>query len=597
MLFEGGNAFPDVVDVKQEYVPGLLDQVRKFMPGYTVTPDIGSAGYKIKSGDMDLFLDQAQVLKQSGQATAKDPVKAAKAWLAADIAKRTGFQTVIVGRNVHVRMPLPDGKFGQVDLMVIPDAAGVAPWHQHGPRGSYDDPDFAGGHIFMLMNSIGKSLGLKFDGFSGTLMRRDNNEVIAGPDRDEVAGILIPGANGNDFNSVKSIMQALARDPQRDAKLAQARDDQKKGLIKLFEPLAEDRQPMTLDFIRTLLEADASPRIPHPEDSIFSGSANAANYLGALQEVIANPGEISIKWDGGIALIFGNNAAGEFVISDKYMAPKGVYPTSPEGWVKYDQDRGANRADLYAKIAMIWNGLRDDVGNTPGLFKGDLMHSGKLPVQNGMYVFSPTTVEYRVPVKSAMGQLIGNKVGIVAVHQHAGAPWDGKSGLSNAGNVAILSPTAGIKFKLNEPVQLVTQANRTISQNGRAADDFLAGLDGVAKTALQKYFNHKITGQTSEDLPAWLQHNVSGKQYKTLIGDGEAGYMFIHLQGFEALKSIWNSMYQLKNNLVQQLEPQVQGFQQWTGGQQSGEGFVFPSSIGLIKLVNRGVFGQAHFNK
>jgi hypothetical protein len=597
MLFEGGNAFPDVVAIKKEYVPDLITQIQKFLPGYTVTPHIGSAGFKVESGDMDLFLDQDQVLKQSGQENTKDPVKAAKAWLAADIARRTGLQTVVKGRNVHVRMPLPDGKYGQVDLMVIPNAARVAAWHQHGPRGSYADPDFAGSHIFMLMNSIGKALGLKFDAFSGTLMRRDNNEVIAGPDRDEVASTLIPGANGNDFNSVKSIMRALSRDPQRDAKLAQARDDQQKGLIKLFEPLAEDRQPMKLDFIRTLMEADASPRIPHPEDSIFSGSANAAKYLGALKEVIANPGEISIKWDGGIALIFGNNASGEFVITDKYMAPKGIYPTSPEGWVKYDQDRGANRADLYAKIAMIWNGLRDDVGNTPGLFKGDLMHSGKLPVQNGMYVFSPTTVEYRVPVNSAMGQLIGNKAGIVAVHQYEGAPWDGKSGLSNAGNVAILSPTAGTKFKLNEPVQLVTQANRAISQNGRTADDFLAGLDGVAKTALQKYFNHKITGQTSEDLPAWLQHNVSGKQYQILIGDGENGYMFTHLQGFEALKSIWNSMYQLKNNLAQQLEPQVQGFQQWTGGQQSGEGFVFPSSIGLIKLVNRGVFGQAHFNK
>jgi hypothetical protein len=90
------------------------------------------------------------------------------------------------------------------------------------------------------MNSIGKALGLKFDAFSGRLLRRDNNEVVAGPDRDEVAKVLLnPNANGGDLNSVKAILKALAKDPQRDAKLAQARDDAAKGLITMPEPVAE----------------------------------------------------------------------------------------------------------------------------------------------------------------------------------------------------------------------------------------------------------------------------------------------------------------------------------------------------------------------
>ena len=50
---------------------------------------------------------------------------------------------------------------------------------------------------------------------------------------------------------------------------------------------------MRLDFIDNLFEA-APTRIPHPEDSIFEGSQSAATYVKGLQEVIANPGSVSI---------------------------------------------------------------------------------------------------------------------------------------------------------------------------------------------------------------------------------------------------------------------------------------------------------------
>lgn len=356
---------------------------------------------------------------------------------------------------------------------------------------------------------------------------------------------------------------------------------------------------MRLDFIDNLFEA-APTRIPHPEDSIFDGSQSAATYVKGLQEVIANPGSVSIKWDGGIALIFGYSPNGEFFINDKYM-PDGFFAKSAKDWEVYDTTMKASRAarpDLYPKIAMVWEGIKAAVTER-AVFKGDLMSIGQLQPQNGMFVFSPTTVEYRVPVKSALGQLIAGKVGILAVHQMNGAPWDGKTGIvNNKGNVAILSPTAGITFKLNSPTQLVNAATKAVSQYGKMSDEFLAGIQGVARQAIQKYFNHKITAQTNEEIVPWLQHNISAQQFKKLVGDNNDGYLFTNEQGFAALKAIWNAIYALKTNLAAQLEPQVQGFEQWTGGQKAGEGFVFNSpTAGMIKLVNRGVFGAAHFNK
>ena len=348
-------------------------------------------------------------------------------------------------------------------------------------------------------------------------------------------------------------------------------------------------------FYEIIREA-ASPRIPHPEDAIFGGVAEAKKYLNGLKEVIANPGKVTIKWDGGIALVFGNGDNG-FTIADKYMPEKGFFPTSPEDWVKYDQGRGKDRADLYDKIRLIWPGLQAAVGNTKGLFKGDLMSCGKLTPVDGKFVFSPTTVEYKVPVASALGRKIANSVAILAVHMYNGAPWDGHSGLTDKGNVAILTPSAGIQFTVKNPIQLVNAAESAVNQLGGKAEQFLSGVTGAAKGALQTYFNKQITKQTTKNVVEWLRENEPGT-FKKLIGENNDGYMVQNKDGYEALVAVWNAVYRLKVNLAAQLEPQVKGFEQNIAGQPAGEGFVFNSpSAGMIKLVNREVFGGAHFNK
>jgi len=353
-----------------------------------------------------------------------------------------------------------------------------------------------------------------------------------------------------------------------------------------------------LDYIVEAAEGAASPRIPHPEDSIFDGVTSATQYIKALIEVSKNPQSASIKWDGGIALFFGRNEQGQFVMTDKYMPAKGVYPTSPEGWVEYDRNRGANRADLYEKIALIWPGLESAVGNTPGLFKGDLMSIGVLPNIKGNFVFKPTTVEYHIPVDSSLGKIISGKVGVVVVHQYNGQPWDGKTGLTNAGNVAVLPPSANLSFRATDPAALTTAAtaaNGALARYGKLSDDFLAGLPKVVKEAIKQYTNKYITAQTKDSIDVWLRSNISNKQYQFLVGDNNDGYLVEHKEGLTALFAIWNAIYQFKVALVGQLEGQIQGFQQFINGKPGGEGFVFPSSIGLVKLVNRGAFGAAHF--
>lgn len=238
ILLEGGNVFDNTSAVARDDVATVVDTVRREVPSNLqkkLIADIGSAGYKVESGDIDLFLDEKSLLKHFNT----EDVKAAKISLA-QVLHAKGYQVKLSGRNVHVDIPYTataDGKtkYAQVDIMVIADAERVAPWHQHGPRGMYDAPEFKAGHLYILLNSIAKFLGLKVDAFAGKLLRRDNNEVVA-DNRDQAAKILLnPGATGNDLNSVASVMKALEGDPDKEGKLAQAKQDVAKGTLTLPE--------------------------------------------------------------------------------------------------------------------------------------------------------------------------------------------------------------------------------------------------------------------------------------------------------------------------------------------------------------------------
>jgi len=239
-LREGGNAIPTSIPVAKNDVAAVVAAAKKAIPAdllKRIQTDIGSAGYKVESGDIDVMVEAEDVVALFQTQNEKNPVLAAKKALEAYFRGK-GIEAKTNGNNVSIGIPY--GKaVAQVDVMVINDAALVAPYHQHGPRGSYGDPDFKGQPIFILMNSVGKALGYKFDAFGAKLLRRDDNTVVA-RDRDSVAKALLnPRATGNDLNSVKSIMRALENDPMKDAKLAQARDDEAKGLIVLPKKLEE----------------------------------------------------------------------------------------------------------------------------------------------------------------------------------------------------------------------------------------------------------------------------------------------------------------------------------------------------------------------
>lgn len=254
-LREGGNAIAQSTPVKRQDVAGVVDLAKKALPAELLKnlhTDIGSAGYKVQSGDIDIMIEAQDLIDLTNTQDTPDPVKKAKQILKAHFEKQ-GIEADVNGRNVSIgieyrEQDTNEAKIAQVDVMVIHDVQVVAPWHQHGPRGMYSDPDFKASHLFILMNSIAKHLNLKFDAFGANLLNRDTNEVVART-RKDVAKILFgPKAKENALDSVRSALKALESDPDREGKLAQARQDAAKGIINL----PETAQPGTAAWFRQI---------------------------------------------------------------------------------------------------------------------------------------------------------------------------------------------------------------------------------------------------------------------------------------------------------------------------------------------------------
>jgi hypothetical protein len=219
ILLEGGNVWPDVEPFTKDAFQPILDQAQAAMPNGIELIPVGSSGHKELSGDMDLVVDEAQMLKYFD---AKD-AKTARAALEQHFINQ-GFESKRTGINVHIRIPNGD-TFAQVDIMVVKDAGDVSKFHQH----DYSIPNtpYKGLHKHILLSSIAKETvtdafpnGMMWSGFQGLFARDANGkkgELITN-NIDDVAKILL-GADkaARDLGNVETILAALpggAEDPK-----------------------------------------------------------------------------------------------------------------------------------------------------------------------------------------------------------------------------------------------------------------------------------------------------------------------------------------------------------------------------------------------
>ena len=359
---------------------------------------------------------------------------------------------------------------------------------------------------------------------------------------------------------------------------------------------------MLLEFITTLTEGI---RTPHPEDFILNGSTAASDAIDGMLSAVSNPSLVSIKWDGSPAIIFGRRPAdGLFTMNYKeYIGMPGGQVTSGQELLDFFVKNDKNIA-VGQKLAAMFNAVASIVPpDFKGFVQADVMWTNPVSEQQSYFVFqaNPYGVTYRVNANSAVGKQIKGRPFGLAVHTYGsdvqktsrGTELQNKTSLLELGglsgtnqNITVLTGNMGTKFKLREPVQQ-TRAARAAVQNFAAlnGDAFLGSLTQSTVSKLQTYYNRKYTGQAVD--ANWLQNNLTAPQFKLVAAEENRPIM-------EAMDAAYVAIYSLKLAILQQLEPQVGGVEQYVGDVPKGEGFVINTPSGFIKLVNRGVFSTAN---
>jgi hypothetical protein len=356
------------------------------------------------------------------------------------------------------------------------------------------------------------------------------------------------------------------------------------------------------EFIQPLMEA----RTPHPEDFIFTGSQSALDAIEGIVSVVTNPQSVTIKWDGSPAIVFGRRTSdGMFTMNYKeYIGlPGGQVTTAQELLDFYIKNQ--KNIEVGRKLASVFNAIGSICPPTfRGFIQGDLMWTEPLPSQEGKFTFKPNPhgVTYRIPEDSEIGQRItGRQVG-VAVHTigsdieggNKETPLVGRHSMNGLEGLAegskwctVFTGNMGIQFKIKRPVKIENAAKAAVKKfQTLGGDDFLTNVTGSTKATLQTYYNRKVTGQAVDE--NWLKSKLSAKQFEVVNSEENRPIIV-------ALDAVYRDIALLKQAVLEQLEPQVQGVEQYVGNVPKGEGFNIDSPSGFIKLVNRGVFSAANF--
>jgi hypothetical protein len=616
-LNEGGNVFkkpdgsPATQRIAQTDVRPTLAWLDEMLPGLDLQNNtLGSTGVKDTSGDLDVAVDANRVTKDQLE-------QRLKAWAVGnglkpeEYVKKTGtavhFLTPITGR--------PDQGYVQTDFMFLNNV----PWSKFVLSAMPADSQYKGRERNVLMNSIAKSMGYKLNQVAG-IADRATNQVIS-DDPDQVAKMLLnKGATREDLSSVESILAALAKDPKRDAKLADFRAHMERAGLPFEQPMAENTELYTeVNFlaklrdrivnqgmkplIETTVLTEAEARIPHIEDLVFDRGTRGVHEAMSIMKHAAEDTRkhTTVKWDGKPAIIWGRNEQGEFVLTDKSgFGAKGYQgrATNIQQLAGIMNQRGGDRGDLIGIYAKLWPLLQASTPeNFKGYVQGDLLYTSTPPEVSGAYEFKPNFVEYRIPASSKLGQRIGaSEVGIAAHTRYKTADSAPEAihhlNLTPVEGLLIVEPTVKDIKNVTPNAKLVKQLSQIVNSKGTAIDglfnpaELRAAQISDLPALCKRYINSRITGDYNNLLPdfgEWLRNNVTPRKFANIVEYLQSPRS--NMDGITAAFTAFLLLHEIKTDMLNQLDRQEPGH----------EGWVLATPAGRAKLVNR--FGFSAGNR
>jgi hypothetical protein len=617
-LFEGGNVFKDKMGVpltqriNRADVPATVKWLESVLGMDLHGPDdaatgypsrwLGSTGKSPTSGDLDIAIDLGEASKediaakltQYVQKQGQDP---------RDFVRKSG--------EVHFKTPIAGSAangFVQTDFMFFPNLDWGTFFYAGGTDSSYK-----GVVRNVLMSSLAKAGGLKV-GANGMFSRATNEPVRGGTDPDFVAYALLGKRDRSALKNVETIYQNLANDPQKDAKLADFREYLAKQGLQEPGPVAESETNFLarlrdrivnqgyVALVENVTEA-AEPGvggrakgIEHLEDLVFrAGAPGIQQALDIVKHASQQPSTTTAKWDGKPAVIFGRKpATGEFVLTDgSGFEAKGYdgLATSPRMMADIQSKRSGDRTELVEIYTRLFPVLEAALPkNFRGYVKGDLLYMQRPPVIAGNYVFQPNTIEYRIPVKSAMGKRIANSNVGIAIHSmyaDAGEPRQPLSGVSfnEVPGLLLERPATPKALEINPAIekqlrQIVRTYGSSMKTLFNPAELRAAQITDLFKLAVD-FINTKVgapldpANQLVVEFGNWLKSRVTPRKFNNIVE-----YLNSPTSNIEALGAAFSAfelLHALKMDLKNQADTANPG----------GEGWVMATPAGYGKLVSR----------
>ena len=605
ILQEGGNIFKNsngqsaTQRINQTDVKPTLNWLEQMLSLDLQNNTLGSTGLKPTSGDLDVAVDITQV-------SPDQLVAELTQWCVShklspkDYIKKGGGQ-------IHFKTPItgnPDKGYVQTDFMFMKNM-GVGKFFLAAPANS----EYSGRDRHVLFNSIAKPLGYKIVAREG-LVDRATNQVIE-TDPDKIAKILLgKSATKDDLYSVETMVQALQSDPQREAKLKDARDFFQKEGVAFFETrgesdinfLARLRDRIVNQGMTVIVES-TDARIPHIEDLVFDkGSQGIADALAIIQHAVEDTAKTTtVKWDGKPAIIWGRKPDGTFVLTDKSgFHAKGYngLATSPVELAQIMTNRGGDRGELigiYEKLFPMLQAATPE--NFKGYVKGDLLYINQPPEVTGAFVFKPNTIEYKIPAASALGQRIAQSEVGIAIHtripeQGAAEQPIGNEKFNPVSGLLLIEPSVKDIKNITPENKLVKQIKQLNAANGKNIDQLFNPADLRAQgitdlpALCKQYINSRIDTDFTNLLPAfgeWLKQKVTPRKFNNIVEYLQSPRS--NMDGISAAFTAFLGLHDLKMNTLRQLDLQQPG----------QEGWVLATPAGRAKLVNR--FGFSAQNR
>jgi len=587
VLCEGGNVFKKdgVISTIRINKADVIPTV-KWLESVTGLPLIdnmlGTTGNKESSSDLDLSVDAKKTSKE--QLTSK-----LSNWC---IKKKLNPKEYIskTGIIVHFKTPIRGEEkngFVQTDFMFTDDME-----FQKFSLSSDPSSVYRGQNRHIILASIARSMGLRWSYKDGLVDRVTEKPVPNGRNPDFIAKTLLGNsATGKDVSSVENILEKLKTDPKKAEKLKDAIETLGKQGVVLTE----------------------GARIEHPEDMIFNdGSKGALRTIDILKDLPQKSQNVTIKWDGNPAIIFGRDDRG-FVLTDKSgFTAKGYdgLTRSVEQVPVMLSNRPGDKTELiriHQKLFPLLQSITPQ--GFRGFIQGDMLFFDKPRVENNEWVFQPNVVKYSIPVDGELGQKIKDaEIGIVIhsyIPQVGASPQpfsDTKKLLSNP-KVLVVSPnftsTPSIAVDQNELKKAESLVKSASSKIDATLDkSTLQKLKMTDFPMLMKQFvNIKVRQGNFDNLTTdfikWISKaNLTENKKQNVLK-----YIQANLETIEDIFQIFISISLVKTKAIQDLDKSSGGVKASINNQPGHEGYVVSSDDDLLKLVDRFKFSKANFEK